>query len=146
QAWRSLRRRPAFLAAATLTLGAGAGLTTAVFSLVDTVLIKSLPYPDAAQLVTVYESSPSARERTSLIAPDRLDDWLRLNHTMVSIAGSYMENVTDTSGDRPERLNGTRVTRGFFDVYAMPPLAGRTFNPDEELANGPNAAVISERF
>ena len=63
QAWRSLRRRPAFLMAAVLTLGAGAGITTAVFSLVDTVLIKPLPFPDGDRLVTVYESSPSAREK-----------------------------------------------------------------------------------
>ena len=56
QAWRSLKRRPAYLAATVLTLGAGAGITTAVFSLVDTVLIKPLPYPDADRLVTVFES------------------------------------------------------------------------------------------
>ncbi|HEX7777618.1 MAG TPA: hypothetical protein VF424_00180 [Vicinamibacterales bacterium] len=63
QAWRSLTRRPAYLAAAVLTLGFGTGVMTAVFSLVDTVLIKPLPHPDADQLVTVYESSPVARER-----------------------------------------------------------------------------------
>src|SRR6185369_7396167 len=69
QAWRSLSRRPAFFAASVLTLAFGAGITTAVFSLVDTVLIKPLPYPDANALVTVYEQSPSARERRSLVAP-----------------------------------------------------------------------------
>ncbi len=69
QAWRSLARRPAFFAATVLTLAFGAGVTTAVFSLVDTVLIKPLPYPDADALVTVYELSPSARDRRSLVAP-----------------------------------------------------------------------------
>lgn len=146
QAWRSLTRRPAFLAAAVLTLGSGAGITTAAFSLVDTVLIKPLPYPDPDRLVTVYESSPVAREKTSLVAPARLEDWNRLNQTFVALTGSYSENVTDTSGDEPERLEGRRVAARFFGVYATPPLAGRTFVAAEELAGGPGAAVISERF
>src|SRR5688500_11797920 len=77
QAWRSLWHRRAFFAVAVLTLGLGGAVATAVFSLVDTVLLKDLPYPQADRLVTVYESSPSARERTSLIAPARLEDWNR---------------------------------------------------------------------
>jgi predicted permease len=146
QAWRSLRRRPAYLAAAVLTLAFGAGVTTAVFSLVDTVLLKPLPYPDSERLVTVYESSPSAREKTSLIAPGRIEEWHRVNKSFVALSGSYSENVTDTSGAEPERLEGRRVAPRFFAVYAMPPLAGRWFTDEEELANGPGAAMISERF
>jgi putative ABC transport system permease protein len=146
QAGRSLRRRPAYLVAAVLTLGAGAGITTAVFSLVDTVLIKPLPYPDADRLVTVYESSPSAREKTSLVAPARIEDWQRFTRSFVALSGSYAENVTDTSGQEPERLDARRVLPRFFDVFATPPLAGRFFTIDEERANGPGAAIISERF
>ena len=146
QAWRSLGRRPGFLATAVLTLGFGAGVTTAVFSLVDTVLIKPLPYPDADRLVTVYEASPASKERTSLVAPARLEDWHRLNRSFAAISGSYSENVTDTSGADPERLQGRRVAPRFFVVYAMPPLAGRTFTEDEERSDGPGAVVLSERF
>ena len=146
QAWRSLRRRPAYFAAAVLTLGFGAGVTTAVFSLVDTVLLKPLPFPDGDRLVTVYESSPSAREKTSLIAPGRLEDWHRLNRSFVALSGSYSDNVTDTSGAEPERLEGRRVAPRFFTVFAMPPLAGRAFTDEEEQENGPRVAMISERF
>jgi putative ABC transport system permease protein len=146
QAWRSLRRRPAFLAAAVVTLGCGAGVATAIFALVDTVLIKPLPYPDADQLVTVAEISPSAKERASMIAPARLADWQRLTTTFVAISGSYSENVTDTSGDTPERLDARRVMPEFFQVFAMPPQAGRFFLPDEERYEGPGAAVISDSF
>ena len=146
QAWRALLRRPAYLTAAVVTLAFGTGVTTAVFSLVDTVILKPLPFPDADRLVTVYESSPSARERTSLIAPGRLEDWHRLNRSFVALSGSHSENVTDTSGAEPERLEGRRVAPRFFAVYAMPPLAGRWFTDDEEQENGPRAAVISERF
>ena len=144
QAWRSLARRPAFLVSAVLTLAFGAAVTTAVFSLVDTVLIKPLPYPDPDRLVTIFESSPSAREKTSLIAPGRLEDWHRLNQSFVALSGSYSENVTDTSGAEPERLEGRRVAPRFFIVHAMPPLAGRYFSAEEELATGPAAAIISE--
>lgn len=144
QAWRSLRRRPAFFVAATLTLALGTGITTAVFSLVDTVVIKPLPYPDADSLVTVYESSPYARERTSLVAPARLEDWHRLNRTFVAISAHYNENVTDTSGSQPERLESRRVNPRFFEVYRLPPLLGRTFVDIETQYNGPGAAVISE--
>jgi putative ABC transport system permease protein len=146
QAWRSLRRRPAFLVAATLTVALGTGITTAVFSLVDTVLIKPLPFPDADNLVTVYESSPVSRDRTSLVAPPRIEDWNRLSHTFVAIAASYAENLTDISGTEPERLEGRRVTPRFFAVYGMRPLQGRTFVDIEDQYNGPGAAVISEAF
>jgi predicted permease len=146
QAWRSLRRRPAFFSAAALTLGAGTAITTAVFSLVDTVVIKPLPYPDANQLVTLYESSPSAREQTSLVAPARLEDWQRRSRAFVALSGSYSENVTDTSGAEPERLEGRRVTSRFFTVFATLPLAGRTFTEEEERFEGPGAAVVSEPF
>ena len=127
QAWRSLSRRPAFFAATVLTLAFGAGITTAVFSLVDTVLIKPLPYPDADALVTVYELSPSARERRSLVAPGRLQDWHRANRSFVAISATNTESLTDTSGEEPERLAGVRVSPRFFEVYAQPPIAGRWF-------------------
>jgi predicted permease len=146
QTMRSLFRRPAYSAAAIATLGFGSGVLTAVFSLVDTVLIKPLPYPDADQLVTVYESSPVARERTSLVAPVRLEDWQRLNRTFVALSASYGESMTDTSGADPERLDGRRVLPRFFAVFGAPPIAGRTFTDLEEAANGPSAAVISQRF
>lgn len=146
QAWRSLRRRPIYLTVAVLTLGAGTGLTTAVWSLADTVLIRPLPYPDADRLVTVYESSPAARDRTSLVAPGRLDDWNRLTRTFSALSGSYAENVTDTSGDGPERLEGRRVAPRFFAAFGAPPVIGRTFTDAEEQPNGPGAAVLSDRF
>ena len=146
QAWRALARRPLFTVATLLTIAAGIGVTTAVFSIVDAILIRPLPFPDGDQLVSVYEASPSRRERTSLVAPARLADWNRLNHTFEALSGSYSESVTDTSGAEPERLEGRRVMPRFFDVFAMAPLAGRTFVDDEERFGGAAAAVISEPF
>ena len=126
QAWRALARRRSFTLITILTLASSAGVTATVFSLVNGVLWKPLPYPHAAQLVAVYEAHPGQRQRVSLIAPVRLDDWRRLNRTFTALSGSYSESVTDTSGTEPERLDGRRVTPGFFDVFGMAPLAGRT--------------------
>src|SRR5215471_14591536 len=146
QAWRALARRRAFTLVTILTLATGAGVTTAVFSVVNGVLWRPLPYPEAGQLVAVDEANPGQRQRISLLAPIRLDDWRRLNRTFSAISGSYTESVTDTSGAEPERLDGRRVAPGFFDVFAMTPLAGRTFVPGEERLGGPTAAVIGEDF
>jgi len=142
-ALRSLARRPGFFATATLMLALGIGATTALFSLVDTILLKPLPYPHPDRLVTVMEASPSMNKSESLIAPGRLEDWSRMNQTFESISGSYNENVTDTSGLEPERLAGRRVSPRFFEAFGTAPLIGRGFAPDEEVDGGPGAAVIS---
>jgi putative ABC transport system permease protein len=146
QTWRALARRPLFTAAVILTMTAGIGVTTTLFSVVDRVLVRPLPFAGGDQLVTVYEASPSRRERTSLVAPARLADWNRLNRTFDAISASYSDSVTDTSGAEPERLEGRRVMPRFFDVFAMSPLLGRTFVEQEEHFGGPTAVVISEPF
>ena len=145
-ALRSLTRRKAFTAVVVAILALGIGANTAVFSVVDAVLLKPLPFPDSDRLVNVLEASPSKSEPESLIAPARLADWNRLNHTFDGIAASYAENVTDTSGAEPERLAGRRVSPGYFRVFGTRPLYGRTFTPDEDVAGGPASAVIGYAF
>jgi len=146
QAWRTLLRRPGFTLMTVLTLAAGIGIVTAAFSVVNAVLLRPLPFPDGDRLVAVYEASPGRSERVSLIAPARLEDWNRATRTFAALSGSYQENVTDTSGPEPERLEGRRVMPRFFEVFAMTPLAGRTFVPDEEREGGSQAAIISENY
>ena len=144
QAWRALLRRRAFTFTTILTLAAGIAVTTTMFSIVQGVLVRPLPFTDGGQLVSVYEASPGHRERVSLIAPARLEDWNRLNRTFTAISGSYAENVTDTSGAEPERLDGRRVMPRYFEVFGMAPAAGRTFVAEEERYGGSTAAVISD--
>ncbi len=143
---RSLARRPGFALTAVAALAAGTASTTAVFTLVDTVVIKALPYPDADRLVAVQEASPAARERISLMAPIRIEDWNRLSRTFVAISGQYSEALTETSQASPERLDGRRVAPRFFGVYGTEPILGRAFTEDEERYGGPGAAVISDGF
>jgi putative ABC transport system permease protein len=143
---RALWRRPAFALTATLTLALGTAATTALFSVVDTVLVKPLPYPDPDRLVTVMEASRSATAKVSLAAPARVEDWNQMSRTFAAISGSYSENVTDASGTTNERLAARRVTPRFFQVYGAAAIVGRTFEGAEELYGGPSAAVISEAF
>ncbi len=139
---RSLTRRKRFTAAVAGILALGIGANTAVFSVVDAVLLRPLPFPDSERLVTVLEASPSKSEPESLIAPARLADWNRMNHTFEGMAASYAQSVTDTSGGEPQRLAGRIVSPGYFRVFGTRPLYGRTFTPDEEVEGGPAAAVI----
>jgi putative ABC transport system permease protein len=145
-ALRSLRHRPAFTAATVLILALGISSATALFSVIDTVLWKPLPYPDAGRLVSLYEANPAKQQNTSLIAPVRLEEWNRLNRSFEAISGAYAENLTDTSGGEPERLAGRRVAPRFFAVYGAKPEAGRTFTAEEEESGGPLAAVISHQL
>ncbi|HTB14784.1 MAG TPA: ABC transporter permease [Bryobacteraceae bacterium] len=142
-ALRALLRRPGYSLTAIAMLILGIGATTTLFSVVDTILLRPLPYLNPDRLVTLLEASPSKNKKESLIAPGRLEDWNRLNQTFETIGGSYTENVTDTSGAEPERLAGRRVSPRFFAVYGAPPLIGRTFTKEEEVNGGPPAAVIS---
>ena len=145
-ACRSLVRRPAFAAATILILALGIGATTTLFSLIDAVLWKPLPYPNPDRVVTVYETNPAKDQNTSLVAPARIEDWNRLSQSFEVMSGSYSENVTDTSGSEPERLAGRRVAPRFFAVFETPPLIGRWFTAEEEKDGGPGAAAISYRL
>src|SRR5580698_4006558 len=142
-AFRSLLRRPGYSITAVLMLVLGITATTTLFTVVDTILLKPLSYPNPDRLVTVLEASPSKAKKESLIAPGRLEDWSRLNQTFDAIAGNYAENVTDTSAAEPERLASRRITPRYFSVFGTPPLIGRTFTKEEEVDGGPPAAVIS---
>lgn len=143
-AWRSMLRRPAYAAAVIITLTLGTGVTTTLFAVVETVLLRPLPYPNGEQLVTLYEASPTAPGQLVLVAPGRLADWQRETTAFSAIAGAYSESVTDTSGSNPERLEARRVTPGYFDAFGAPPAIGRTFTPEESVAVGPRAVVISD--
>jgi len=141
-ALRSLTRRKGFVAAVSGILALGIGANTAVFSVVDAILLKPLSFPDSERLVSVLEASASKSAPESLIAPGRLADWNRMNHAFDGIAASYTENVTDTSGNEPERLAGRRVSPGYFRVFGTNPLYGRAFTPAEEVDGGPATAAI----
>src|SRR5581483_6835295 len=115
-----------------VTLAIGIGANSAIFSAVDTVLLRPLPYPESDRLVAVYERNLARPQATQLLAPGRLEEWNALNHTFTALAATYFENMTDTSGAEPERVAAMRTSPRFFDVLGVPPALGRTPAPGEE--------------
>ena len=127
-ALRSVARRRGLAVTVVLTLALGIGANSAIFSAIDTVLLRPLPYPGADRLVAVFEANAARKQHTSLVAPGRLEEWNRLNLTFDGIAGSYFENLTDTTGALPERLAAFRTSPRFFSVLGTPPALGRTLD------------------
>jgi predicted permease len=146
QLLRTLARRPLFTLAVTGTLAFGTGMSTTLFSVVETVLLRPLPYPDGDRLVTIFEASPTAPNKPGLIAPGRLADWNSHSRSFVAISGSYSDSLTETSSDLPERLEARRVSPRYFTVFGAAPLLGRAFTDAEDQFGGPRAVVISEAF
>jgi putative ABC transport system permease protein len=143
---RSLRNRRGLAFTVILTLTLGIGANTAIFSVVDAVLLQPLPYPDANRLVSVYELNTAQAGATQLIAPGRLEEWNRLNRTFDGIAARYFENMTDTTGPLPERVETMRTSPRFFSVMSVSPAIGRMPTPQEETFGGPRVAVVSDAF
>lgn len=144
-ALRGMRRTPGFSAAIVLTLALGIGANSAVFSAIDAVLLRPLPYPDADRLVELKQVHERSGE--SRVAPVRLEDWIRLNTTFEGIAGYMLGEVVDPSGELPERIQNVTVTAGFFDVLGVRPVLGRSFSPDEHHFGykGPEPVILSDR-
>ncbi|MBV9769466.1 MAG: ABC transporter permease [Bryobacterales bacterium] len=144
--YRNLVKRAMFFGAVVFTLTLGIGANSAIFSVIDAVLLKPLPYPNSDRLMALFESNMRQKLPHQGLAPVQIEDWDRMNRSFSAIAGAYMENVAENSGELPEMLVTARVSPRFFSVLGTPPLLGRTFSPEEDLFNGPNAAILSERL
>ncbi len=143
-AFRALLRRPVFTATIVLTLALGIGANATIFSALDAVLLRPLPYPQPEQLVRLTESNP--RSSDTQVPPARLEDWRRLTSTFAAITGWYPEDVSETSGDLPERVRRATVTPGFLDVWGIMPARGRAFSAEEHRWGGPSSVIISDRY
>jgi putative ABC transport system permease protein len=141
---RSLAKAPAFTITVVLTLGLGIGANTAVFSAIDAVLLRPLPFPEADQLMLVEQHN--ARNGDTFVAPVRLSDWNRLNTSFSAITGYYTQDSSELSGPLPERLKQAFVAPKFLTVLGVLPALGRDFSPEESRFGGPNAMLISDRF
>ncbi len=141
---RAIRKGPGVIAVAVLSLALGIGANTAIFSAVDVFMFRPLPYPDAHRLVHVYSTVPERGwNYNSVSIPDYLD--LREQSRTVDLATSYGRdyNVSGT-GERPERIDGERVSWNYFQVLMLQPVMGRTFTRDEERDGQHHVAIISD--
>ncbi len=141
---RSLRKKPGFTAVVVMTLAIGIGANSAVFSAIDAILLRPLPFPNGDQLMTLEQFDP--KNPNTVVAPTRLSDWDRLNSTFQAISGYYTEDVSETSGELPEKVTRAWVAPKFFQVWGVYPSIGRAFEPQEETYRGLTAVVVSDRF
>ncbi|HEY1433943.1 MAG TPA: ABC transporter permease [Thermoanaerobaculia bacterium] len=143
-ALRVLRRSPGFTAVAVLTLALGIGASTAIFSVVDAVLLRPLPYPNPGRVVRVWEQAPNGH-RMNLAAPN-FQDFLAQNDTFASLA-AYSNGLSSVSvGGEPARLDVAFVSGAFFKTLGVEPSRGRVFVPDEQRPHGAPAVIVSHGY
>jgi predicted permease len=141
-ALRQLQRSPGFTAVAVMTLALGIGGNTAIFSIVNGVLLNPLPFPQPDQLVSLHESKPNFAEG-SISYPNFLD-WRKGNRSFSSMALSRRWSFSMTGRGDAEHLQGQYLSDGFFAVLGVRPLLGREFTENDEQLHAPPVAIISE--
>lgn len=142
-ALRSLAKTPAFTVIAVLVIAVGIGVNTAVFSVINAVLLKPLTYPDPQQLVSLVETSPQGSFPGASIPKFNL--WHQQTRIFQQVAaydfGGAGLNITGT--DHPQQVQGVHVSADFFPMFGAPVIAGRTFTAEEDSPNGGHVVVLS---
>src|SRR5262245_24022996 len=141
---RTLAKTPLFTTTVILTLALGIGANSAVFSAINAVLLKPLPFPDGDQLMQLNQRS--LRNANTFVAPVRLRDWDRMNSVFRAITGYYTQDSAELSGDLPEKVKQAFAAPRFLEVWGVAPALGRDFTNDEMRFGGPNAMLISDSF
>ena len=143
---RMLGKNPGFTAIAVLTLALGIGANTVIFSLINTVLLRPLPYQNADQLVTVWGYNRTQGFTTDLVSPLDFADWRSQNHVFEGMAGSTDVTYTLTGAGEPALIIAYSFSSDYFNVLGVAPLLGRTFLPEEEQPGKSHVAVLSYSF
>lgn len=154
---RTMRKHPLFTAAAVLTLGLGIGATTAIFSVVNAVLLKPLPYADSDRVVTVWQTAPSWSESPNPILQslayefpvswETFQDWLELNSSFDALGVHSSDRTYAVTGENvPDLVTGLSATSGVFETLGVAPLLGRTFLPADEITGATPLVILSFGF
>src|SRR5215510_2619532 len=138
---RTLRKSPGFAAVAVSTLAIGIGANTAIFSFVNGVLLKPLPYGDPDRIVRVLEKPPGGG-RNGISTLNYLD-WQKDNTVFEYMAAQTGGSVTLTGVAEPVQLRGSRVSPHYFDIFGIKTALGRTFAADEDQLGKDRVAVLS---
>jgi predicted permease len=141
---RSLRKNPGFTAVALLTLALGIGANTAVFSIVNGVLLNALPFHDPDKLVVLFESKPHFK-KGSISYPNFLD-WRRDNRAFTSIAAYRPDSFSLTGTGEAEQVRAEMLSADFFSIMGVRLLLGRTFTAEEDQLGSGRVALISSGF
>jgi putative ABC transport system permease protein len=143
---RMLLRQPSFTIVALAALALGIGANTAIFSVVDAVLWRPLPYTDADRILSLAEQRPREGQRYGAVSPADFFDWRREATRFAAMAAFNPGAFNLTGVGEPERVRMLAVSPGFFDALAMPPVMGRGFHADEERFGRHRVVVLSDAF
>ena len=148
--FRILRRDRGFALVAVLILGLGIGANVAVFSVVNTILLRPLPFRDPQQLVRIVEKNPTSGESSMTYTADATQDFQQQNHSFQSVSGYFAftppDNFKLTGKDQPLPVTGILVAEGFFQTLGVEPSLGRLFRPEEFLQHAQPVALLSYAF
>src|ERR1035437_9014494 len=144
---RLLGKAPGFTTVAVVTLALGIGAATAIFSVVDTVLLKPLPFRDAERLLVIWEKNPSQNRYKLFVAPTNFLAWQERSHAVEQMAALQDVRVSLTGGPNghidPEELKGERVSATLFPLLGVQPKLGRTFRPEEDQPGRADVVLLS---
>ena len=143
---RMLIKKPGFTVVAVLTLALGIGANTAIFSVINGVMLRSLPYTDAERLVALWETNTKSGQEPNLsneVALGNFLDWRAENQAFDQVGALHYTNVNLTGADEPERIQSAIVTVNLFDTLGVQPATGRSFYPEEEKVGSPRVVVLS---
>lgn len=146
---RQLRKSPGFAAVAVITLALGIGANTAIFSVVNNVLLRPLAFQDPDQLVRIWHVPPAkSSPGMSLFAVSAANyiDWEKQNHGFQQMAIYTFHGFTLTGTQTPEQVQASAVSSGFFATLGVQPMLGRVFSPDEDQPGHSHVVVLSHRF
>jgi predicted permease len=141
-AFRVLLNNRGFAAIAILTLALGIGANTALFSIVNGVLLNPLPFPNPGDLYAVYTKTTTF-EQSSISYPNFLD-WQKQNHSFVALSAFRSDDFNMTGAGEPERLHGHMVSANFFPALGLTPIVGRDFRPEEDRAGAGPVAILGD--
>jgi len=149
---RMLRKSPGFTAVAVLTLALGIGANTAIFSVVNGVLLRSMPYKDPAGLAIVWNDYGNQGQSLPAVSPPDFKDY-RERSRLIEFAGAsgtpggtLMLDDPGGGGNRPQQFDMATVTPNFFSLLGVTPALGRNFTPEEAALNGPRVVILSNRI
>ncbi len=144
--FRGLSRNPGFSIIAILSLALGIGANTAIFSLINTVLIRPLPYADPDKLAMVWEDASFAGFPQNTPAPANYADWKAQNQTFEEMAALAERSFNLTGAGEPERVDAYAVTANFFPILGVKPALGRSFLPEEDQPGASGTVMLSYRL
>src|SRR5258708_29926816 len=143
-AGRTLAKSPGFTIVAIATLALGMGVNSAIFSVIDAILLRPLPYPQPDRLISFWEHNPGKTDDRGGVAPANLADYNR-NHVFTAVAHAGVKGVNVTGGGTPERMSTLTGTYTLLDVLGVQPALGRTFRADEDRYGAPKVVIVSHQ-